>query len=147
LDVTIWSLKSPLVKRTSCSKKFRSSPQKDFCNNIEREAHIVIIRFATGRCRQSGRWAYFDTALADRHGKRAATPSERAGYEAVTDFDKVIAMFVRTGVWSRYAGPEPGMLGCRAPRELLAKHGIDAVTRQKMRKGGQAYGCSVGERL
>ena len=37
-------------------------------------------------------------------------------------------MFVRTGVWSRYAGPEPGMLGCRAPGELLAKHGIDAKT-------------------
>src|SRR5712675_2850682 len=34
LDVTIWSLTSPLVKRTSGSKKFRSSPQKDFCNNI-----------------------------------------------------------------------------------------------------------------
>jgi hypothetical protein len=28
------SLTSPLVKRISGSKKFRSSPQKDFCNNI-----------------------------------------------------------------------------------------------------------------
>jgi hypothetical protein len=59
----------------------------------------------------SGRWcviygvasptaslAYFDAALADRHAKRAETRSERAGYAAVTDFDKVIAMFVRTGV-------------------------------------------------
>jgi hypothetical protein len=80
--------------------------------------------------------AYFDAALADRHAKRAETPSERAGYAAVTDFDKVIAMFVRTGVWSRYAGPEPGMLGCRAPLELLAKHGIDATTGDKMRKAG-----------
>jgi hypothetical protein len=34
LDETIWSLTSPLVKRISDSKKFRSSPQKDFCNNI-----------------------------------------------------------------------------------------------------------------
>jgi hypothetical protein len=78
--------------------------------------------------------AYFDAALADRHSKRAETPSERAGYAAVTDFDKVIAMFVRTGVWSRYAGPEPGMLGCRAPRELLAKHGIDAASGERVRK-------------
>jgi hypothetical protein len=78
--------------------------------------------------------AYFDAALSDRHGKRALTPSERAGYEAVTDFDKVIAMFVRTGVWSRYAGPEPGMLGCRAPRELLAKHGVDAASGERVRK-------------
>ena len=34
LDETIWSLTSPLVKRISGSKKFRSSPQKDFCNKI-----------------------------------------------------------------------------------------------------------------
>jgi len=78
--------------------------------------------------------AYFDAALSERHAKRAETPSERAGYAAVTDFDKVISMFVRTGVWSRYAGPEPGMLGCRAPRELLAKHGIDAATGFKVRE-------------
>lgn len=31
--------------------------------------------------------AYFDAALADRHAKRTETPSERAGYAAVTDFD------------------------------------------------------------
>jgi hypothetical protein len=80
--------------------------------------------------------AYFDAALAERHGKRAETPSERAGYAAATDLDKVIAMFVRTGVWSRYAGPEPGMLGCRAPRELLAKHGVDAATGVAIRKAG-----------
>src|SRR3979411_3270481 len=34
LDETIWSLTSPCVKRISGSKNFRSSPQKDFCNNI-----------------------------------------------------------------------------------------------------------------
>ena len=36
LDETIWSLTSPLIKRISGSKNFRSSPQKDFCNNIPR---------------------------------------------------------------------------------------------------------------
>ena len=51
-------------------------------------------------------------------------------------FTKVITMFVRTGVWSRYAGPEPGMLGCRAPGELLGKHGIDAKNGEKLRKTG-----------
>jgi hypothetical protein len=75
--------------------------------------------------------AYFDAGLADRHAKHAKTPSERAGYAAVTDFDKVISTWVRTGVWSRYAGPEPGMGRCRAPAELLAKHGIAAVTGDK----------------
>jgi hypothetical protein len=41
LDETIWSLTSPLVKRISGSKKFRSSPQKDFCNNIPSRTDIV----------------------------------------------------------------------------------------------------------
>ena len=34
LDETIWSLKSPRVKRVSSFKNFRSPSQKDFCNNI-----------------------------------------------------------------------------------------------------------------
>ena len=34
LDETIWSLTSPRVNRISGSKKFRSSPQKDFFNSI-----------------------------------------------------------------------------------------------------------------
>src|SRR5467141_990518 len=34
LDESIWSLTSPRVKRISGSKKFRSSPQKDFFNTI-----------------------------------------------------------------------------------------------------------------
>jgi len=77
--------------------------------------------------------AYFDAALADRHARRATTPSERASI--VIDWDGVISMFTRGGPWSKYAGPEPGMLGCRAPRDMLAKHGIDAATGQKVRKG------------
>lgn len=76
--------------------------------------------------------AYFDAALADRHGKRAVTPSERAAVPV--DWDAAIAMFARSGHWSRHAGPEPGMGGCRAPRDLLAKHGIDAKTGMKLRE-------------
>ena len=34
LEEAIWSLTSPRVKRISGSKNFRSTPQKDFCNNI-----------------------------------------------------------------------------------------------------------------
>jgi len=37
LDETMWSLTSPLAKRISGSKKFRLSPQKDFCNNIRQK--------------------------------------------------------------------------------------------------------------
>lgn len=78
--------------------------------------------------------AYFDAALADRHARRAVTPTERAA--APIDWDAVISMFARGGHWSRYAGPEPGMGGCRAPPDLLAKHGIDAATGHKIKKAG-----------
>lgn len=80
--------------------------------------------------------AYFDAALADRHAKRAETPSERAGYAAVTDFDAVISMFVRTGVWSRYAGPEPGAGWVSRAAQILGRYGIDPATGLKMRKAG-----------
>jgi uncharacterized protein (UPF0335 family) len=78
--------------------------------------------------------AYFDAALADRHLKRAITPSERAA--AAVDWEQVVSFFARGGPWSRYAGPEPGMIGCRAPREILAKHCIDAATGHKLAKAG-----------
>jgi hypothetical protein len=42
LDESIWSLTSPRVNRISGSKKFRSSPQKDFCNTIWVKADIAI---------------------------------------------------------------------------------------------------------
>jgi hypothetical protein len=78
--------------------------------------------------------AYFDATLADRHAKRVETPSERTSVSV--DFDQVISFFSRSGVWSRYAGPAPGLLGCRAPGDLLQKHGIDPATGQKIRRVG-----------
>jgi len=80
-----------------------------------------VVRDLRRRKPDSASLAYFDAALADRHAKRAVTLSERVAYAAVMDFDAVISMWVRGGPWSRYAGPEPGMGGCRAPHETLAK--------------------------
>jgi hypothetical protein len=80
--------------------------------------------------------AYFDAALADRHAKRPQSPSERARALAAVDWDQVVSFYARGGPWSRYAGPEPGLGGCRAPRETLAKYGIDAATGAKIRKAG-----------
>ena len=40
LDESIWSLTSPRVKRISDSRKFRSSPQKDFFNTIKAKADV-----------------------------------------------------------------------------------------------------------
>lgn len=79
---------------------------------------------------------HFDAALADRHRKRAITPLGRAAAAAAVDWDQVVSFYARGGLWSRYAGPEPGLLGCRAPCDMFAKYGIDAATGARMRKTG-----------
>lgn len=45
---------------------------------------------------------------------------------ASLDYDKQLARFKRGLAWTtRIWGPEPGQLGCRAPPELLVKHGFE----------------------
>jgi hypothetical protein len=38
--------------------------------------------------------------------------------------EDAVKMFAKTRHWSKWAGPEPGMLGCRASPELLAQYGL-----------------------
>jgi hypothetical protein len=38
--------------------------------------------------------------------------------------EDAVKMFAKTRHWSKYAGPEPGMTGCRASPELLARYGL-----------------------
>lgn len=40
------------------------------------------------------------------------------------EIEQAVKMFAKIGVWSRYAGPEPGLTGCRASTELLSKYGL-----------------------
>jgi len=40
------------------------------------------------------------------------------------EIESAVKMFANTGVWSRYAGPEPGLTGCKASEELLNKYGL-----------------------
>lgn len=74
--------------------------------------------------------SYFDAILAERHANRPETPSERAAVKV--DMDEVCAFFKKTGQWSKYAGPEPGMLGCKCPPEILKKHGIMTLETRRM---------------
>ena len=60
--------------------------------------------------------------------KKPAVAAPAPTGPVVIDFDKVAEFFARTGRWSRDAGPEPGMGGCRCPKEILIKHGIDPAT-------------------
>ena len=38
--------------------------------------------------------------------------------------EQAVKLYAKTRVWSRHAGPEPGMLGCRASPELLQSTGF-----------------------
>ena len=40
------------------------------------------------------------------------------------EIESAVKMFAKTRVWSRWAGPEPGLSGCRASSDLLAKYGL-----------------------
>ena len=51
-----------------------------------------------------------------------AALAELAGPEI--QIEQAVQMFAKFGKWSRHAGPEPGMLGCRASPELLGKYGL-----------------------
>jgi hypothetical protein len=65
--------------------------------------------------------AYFDAPLKDAHANRVPSPSERSP----VDYDAVVATWAKTGVWSRWAGPDPSSPACKASAEHFAKHGVD----------------------
>ncbi|VIO73865.1 hypothetical protein [Bradyrhizobium ivorense] len=51
--------------------------------------------------------------------------AEAAGVDASElQLESAVAFYARTRRWSRHAGPEPGLTGCRASPELLAKYGL-----------------------
>jgi hypothetical protein len=91
---------------------------------------LEIVRDGLARKPDIATLNYFDAALAEKHANRQESPSERAA--ATVDMDKVAEMFKKTGVWSKYAGPEPGLTGCKCPPEILAKHGIMAPGARRM---------------
>ena len=65
---TMWSLISPRAKRISGPRKFRSSPKKDFCNNI--------CTFETCRRRQQCLFTGVDRKSPAKHQTRAFDPCE-----------------------------------------------------------------------
>ncbi|MEW6639475.1 MAG: hypothetical protein AB1586_03150 [Pseudomonadota bacterium] len=66
---------------------------------------------------------YFDAPIREAHAarapKRAAIgPPPRLGIE------EAVRLFASTRHWSRWAGPAPGLAGCRASAALLARFGL-----------------------
>lgn len=52
------------------------------------------------------------------YAESAASSDTHINWESIVQFK------AKTGVWSKWAGPEPGSVGCRAPAEILQKYGL-----------------------
>ncbi|MBR1277469.1 hypothetical protein [Bradyrhizobium sp. AUGA SZCCT0283] len=64
-----------------------------------------------------------------RRGATAAPMPARNDAPSEANWDQVLAFYAKTGIWTRHVdtyGFEPGSPACRAPRELLKKHGLAA---------------------
>lgn len=46
------------------------------------------------------------------------------GEAAQFPIEDAVKMFAKGGYWSRHAGPAPGLIGCKASPDLLAKYGL-----------------------
>jgi hypothetical protein len=78
-------------------------------------------------------WRWKDRPTKVAYGLAGSPPSEPAPQPTLADFDRAAALFAKSGsLWSRQLGPEPGMVGCRCPPDLLRKHGIEPKTAVKL---------------
>lgn len=50
--------------------------------------------------------------------------TEQSQKRSTSDIENAISLYARFGHWSRWAGPEPGLTGCKATAEQLAKFGL-----------------------
>lgn len=72
----------------------------------------------------SATWRNWVRRTASNFGKKRTQtvvshePPEDINWESIVQFK------AKTGVWSKWAGPEPGAVGCRAPAEILQKYGL-----------------------
>lgn len=66
---------------------------------------------------------YFDGPIREAHAARAPKRLP-VGEAPQLKIEDAVRMFATTRHWSRYAGPAPGLGGCRAPPALLAQYGL-----------------------
>lgn len=72
-------------------------------------------------------WNYFARCIESENEKRSAPAKKERGAfvptKPVDPDERAIEFFKKVGRWHHAYGPEPGMPGCRASPELLAKYG------------------------
>lgn len=68
--------------------------------------------------------SYFDKPIADAHASKAPPRVAVPMIAQEINWDAVLATYKRMGIWSKYAGPDLDSPECRAPLDMLAKHGL-----------------------
>lgn len=73
--------------------------------------------------------SYCDAAVREAHAKAGSAPALEQVPLSDADWRAAVKRFKgNRSLWSRHAGPEPGMAGCRAPAQVLVDHLIDPAT-------------------
>lgn len=67
---------------------------------------------------------YFDRAIAEAHAIKAPARIAVAMKAEEVNWDEVLSRFKKMGHWSKWAGPDLSSPACRAPADMLAKHGL-----------------------
>jgi hypothetical protein len=74
--------------------------------------------------------AYCDQTVREAHAKAGAPPPSLEPVPLTDDdWRSTVSRFkANRSLWSRHAGPEPGMFGCRCPAHVLVEANIDPAT-------------------
>lgn len=89
---------------------------------------------------------YFDGALKDDHAKAQSVPALEPVPLSDSDWGPIVRRFkANRSMWSRHAGPEPGMAGCRCPVQVLVDFQIDPASGQDIGVGWSFVGEQTPE--
>lgn len=94
------------------------------------EVCLAVIAQILARKPSISSLSYFDQPIADAHAKKA--PPRKALVEGPieVDWDSAVKQWLTIKRWPRGCGNDPDSPACRAPPEVLRKHGIQPVGAQ-----------------
>lgn len=97
---------------------------------------LAAVEKVLGRGKTVTSLEYFDGAIKDGHAAGITAPSIEPVPLSDGDWHPIVRRYKgNRSLWSRHAGPEPGMAGCRCPVQVLVEFQIDPATGADMTSG------------